>query len=1419
MSGARSRRFLPATALTALALALLALLPLTAEAAAPGTPDSVTVDRANGALTASWDAVDGATHYHVTYSTDNGTSWHAPVDDHTNIQATSLTFAADNDETYIVGVRAKNADGGSLWRNSEPAGPHVPPPPPSAVASVAVARADGSLTASWDAVDGATKHHVTYTTDNGASWSLAALEHPSNSIAFDVNNANTYVVGVRAGNDGGWSGWVNSPASGPYTPPTPTPTPARGIVVQDSGGNPITALSVPEGGEVSYRVKLTAAPTEDVEVCIGLSVRDNDDSDITFKGKASDVVSLKLTFTPGNWSTAQTVTLVAAEDDADDVNGARDVTHDAREYYSGKVDITATEVDNDEITPPAAPTGLTAIVGGGSVTLSWDDPADASITGYQYRVNHNDTSTGNLSGWGDWQTIADGEAVSHTLDGLTNGREYRFKLHAVNAAGAGAIAPAADPWFVAASPLAPAAPSNLAVTPDDDGDLTVSWDAVSGATGYDVRSTVDGSSWTTEHSNVSGTSVSVANANGDIEQIGVRARNAGGAGPWAELSRTPPSDWLTTVQQDGPSARSVQAQNKLAAPAWGTLTRDNRPHRLHLNWTAVQGASGYNVACSDSDGWSWWQCGSVTSGTTTSLTIDKDTRNNTSLAKYRSYKVSVRAVTGNSSEASDWAVSANIRPVQGWLGNLAPTRTGGSTTLSWTPNPWTTGYEVDCAVYGQTYTRCATLTGQDDTASSHSVTISSWTVGGTDYTIDDGQTYDIRITSTNQWGSSEMLAPLIGPIPNVSNLGEASDTFGQNISSGRSAAVGFTTGSNSGGYTLQGVTIGFLTATGGRLPSNPLTVAIHAVASGDPASSATYTLSRVHGDPKAGGNVTYSCSGTCSLSKDTTYFLMLATSDSNNYRWDTTTSGDQTNSTNFGWSIADGLESQNNNVWSTTTWSARFRVSATPDPSLDASNIGTTTARITVGGHTGQWWYKADSGPHATCQGPVAAGTAYKDLTGLTAGGFYVYSAYSESGCADDTTLASAEVATAVTVSNLSAGNSNVSHSIDNYGQGFTTGDADATLLSATVQFGDVFGNVDATVSLRAAQSNGKPATTNLATLTGTPARGQQSTFTCADGGSNDCSLDANTKYFIYVSGSSGYLVSTDSNTETLQPAGNGWSIEDALRRGPDFNLRGDGKAMKIEVEAIPHEELTASSVTATGATLTLKRHIGDWYYKSATTGQTTCTSAGSASSVTLSGLTAGTSYVFSAYSDSTCTTGNLLATAAQFIPSGSVSNLSAASDGFGVGVEAGLTAATGFTIGPNDSTLWSVTIKFRAVSAQAADSLTVAVHADSGGNPAASATHALTGSDPTGAGEYTYTCSGGCSLDAGETYFLVLKGSASTSFGRDFTWDTTSSASETNTPSSGFGWSIADKGREHNGSSWSEGFWTGIFKVEASAY
>ena len=190
-----------------------------AAASPPETPASVTVTRADGVLNASWRAVEDATSYHVTYTDNGGASWNLAALNHST---NSIAIGGvDNAKTYVVGVRARNAAGDSGWRNSPSAGPFAPDPvePPETPASVTVTRADGVLNASWRAVEGATSYHVTYTDNGGASWNLAALNHSTNSIAIGgVDNAKTYIVGVRAGNDHGWSGWRNSAPAAPHAP-------------------------------------------------------------------------------------------------------------------------------------------------------------------------------------------------------------------------------------------------------------------------------------------------------------------------------------------------------------------------------------------------------------------------------------------------------------------------------------------------------------------------------------------------------------------------------------------------------------------------------------------------------------------------------------------------------------------------------------------------------------------------------------------------------------------------------------------------------------------------------------------------------------------------------------------------------------------------------------------------------------------------------------------------------------------------------------------------------------------------------------------------------------------------------------------------------------------------------------------------
>ena len=118
------------------------------------------------------------------------------------------------------------------------------------------------------------------------------------------------------------------------------------------------------------------------------------------------------------------------------------------------------ESDERSATPrslrPAAPTGLRAEAGDGRVTLTWDDPRDATITGWQY-------SARTAGGTGEWADIpgSDAATVGYTLAGLQNGAQHTFRLRAVNEWGAGD-----ESGEVSATPVsAPARPSGLTAVP------------------------------------------------------------------------------------------------------------------------------------------------------------------------------------------------------------------------------------------------------------------------------------------------------------------------------------------------------------------------------------------------------------------------------------------------------------------------------------------------------------------------------------------------------------------------------------------------------------------------------------------------------------------------------------------------------------------------------------------------------------------------------------------------------------------------------------------------------------------------------------------------------------------------------------------------------------------------------------------
>ena len=104
-------------------------------------------------------------------------------------------------------------------------------------------------------------------------------------------------------------------------------------------------------------------------------------------------------------------------------------------------------------TPPAAPTNLRAAPGDGEVRLTWDDPDDPTITGYEFRAR----ITAEDRWRPDWTPIPDSDATTTTarVYQLGNGVNFTFGIRAVrgddkSVKGAGA--------HVTATPRAPRPP-------------------------------------------------------------------------------------------------------------------------------------------------------------------------------------------------------------------------------------------------------------------------------------------------------------------------------------------------------------------------------------------------------------------------------------------------------------------------------------------------------------------------------------------------------------------------------------------------------------------------------------------------------------------------------------------------------------------------------------------------------------------------------------------------------------------------------------------------------------------------------------------------------------------------------------------------------------------------------------------------
>ena len=210
----------------------------------------------------------------------------------------------------------------------------------------------------------------------------------------------------------------------------------------------------------------------------------------------------------------------------------------------------------------AAPTGLAAAGKDQAVDLSWADPGDATIAGYEYQQK----ATGDWPN--DWTSMSGSTAAttSHTVGSLTNLTTYAFRIRAANA-----VADSAASATVSATPaLAPAKPAGLAATLAASGsnyDLRLTWTALNNAsvTGWEYQtrtgSDYSGRSWTAIGNSATDTTTHTLAGQARNTWTGIRIRAANSTGPGAE------SDEVLLVPAR-PTGLTASTGNKAAVLQW-----------------------------------------------------------------------------------------------------------------------------------------------------------------------------------------------------------------------------------------------------------------------------------------------------------------------------------------------------------------------------------------------------------------------------------------------------------------------------------------------------------------------------------------------------------------------------------------------------------------------------------------------------------------------------------------------------------------------------------------------------------------------------------------------------------------------------------------------------------------------------------
>ena len=344
---------------------------------------------------------------------------------------------------------------------------------------------------------------------------------------------------------------------------------------------------------------------------------------------------------------------------------------------------------------------------------------------------------------------------------------------------------------------------------------------------------------------------------------------------------------------------------------------------------------------------------------------------------------------------------------------------------------------------------------------------------------------------------------------------------------------------------------------------------------------------------------------------------------------------------------------------------ASAEVNGTPvTETLTASAVTATTATLTLTNHSGAWYYKYSSPTGGSCSSVVSSGTTTANLTSLTTGTTYTYKAYSDSSCSTELTSAATDadfltkpgqvagVGTTAGDTSLSVSWTALTGTVTGYKvqwksgqQNYNnTGDRQKTVTSGTSTSITGLTN-DTTYTVRVTAYNGTGDGAASAEVNGTPSN---TTLTASAVTATTATLTlanhSGAWYYKYSSptgGSCSSVVSSGTTTANLTSLAAGTTYTYKAYSDSSCSTELTSAATDAEFSTVG---LTATSVTSSGATLTLANWTAAWWYKGNQTNASCTAVAANTTTASLTGLTGGTSYAYTVYSAAGCNATNEIA-------------------------------------------------------------------------------------------------------------------------------------------------------------------------------